>query len=195
MAAVQGDRLGAQGEGRALPARRARRGARPRRGLPRSVRRDCTTRSTTRGCTSSRSTTSRGPARASATRSSTGWRPISRKRPGRVAGRGPRAPAALRPLPDWDWDDEGRRAGDRHPLAAATTSPSSTATSTRSTTGRPGRSRTTRRARSSSRCRPRAPCRRRGPLPWDAASPDHGLGWRSITERNRAQAIEEVAFR
>jgi len=36
---------------------------------------------------------------------------------------------------------------------------------------------------------------KKGPLPWDAASPDQGLGWRSIAERKRVQAIEEVAFR
>jgi hypothetical protein len=36
---------------------------------------------------------------------------------------------------------------------------------------------------------------KKGPLPWDATSADHGLGWRSIAERNRAQAIEEVEFR
>jgi hypothetical protein len=36
---------------------------------------------------------------------------------------------------------------------------------------------------------------KKAPLPWDAASPDHGLGWRSIAERDRASEITEVAFR
>jgi hypothetical protein len=36
---------------------------------------------------------------------------------------------------------------------------------------------------------------KKAPLPWDAASPDHGLGWRSIAQRAQATEITEVAYR
>ncbi len=35
---------------------------------------------------------------------------------------------------------------------------------------------------------------KRAPLPWDAASPDHGLGWRSVTAGEGAPKIVEVAY-
>jgi Calcineurin-like phosphoesterase len=36
---------------------------------------------------------------------------------------------------------------------------------------------------------------KKAPLPWDASSPDHGLGWRSIAMRGASTRITEVAFR
>ncbi|HTA19856.1 MAG TPA: metallophosphoesterase [Polyangia bacterium] len=36
---------------------------------------------------------------------------------------------------------------------------------------------------------------KRAPLPWDAASPDHGLGWRSVAPGEAAPTIVEVAYR
>ncbi len=33
------------------------------------------------------------------------------------------------------------------------------------------------------------------PLPWDPASPDHGLGWRAVAMNERAPKLTEVAFR
>ena len=36
---------------------------------------------------------------------------------------------------------------------------------------------------------------RKAPLAWDPASPDHGLGWRSIAMQGAAARITEVPFR
>jgi len=36
---------------------------------------------------------------------------------------------------------------------------------------------------------------KKAPLPWDPASPDHGLGWRSIARANAAVKITEIAYR
>jgi hypothetical protein len=37
---------------------------------------------------------------------------------------------------------------------------------------------------------------KKAPLPWDAASPDHGLGWRSIAQRaGGAPVVTEIAYR
>jgi hypothetical protein len=36
---------------------------------------------------------------------------------------------------------------------------------------------------------------KKAPLPWDAASPDHGLGWRSIALQSGAPRLTEVPFR
>ena len=36
---------------------------------------------------------------------------------------------------------------------------------------------------------------KKGPLPWDAASPDHGLGWRSIAMRGDEPKVAEIPFR
>ena len=75
--ALQGDRLGARRQGRALHAGRARRLARQGRGLSRSSSAPRTSPSTTRACTSSPSTTSPTRPRSWATSSSPGWPPTS----------------------------------------------------------------------------------------------------------------------
>lgn len=36
---------------------------------------------------------------------------------------------------------------------------------------------------------------KKAPLPWDASSPDHGLGWRSIAMQGASMRISEVPFR
>jgi hypothetical protein len=36
---------------------------------------------------------------------------------------------------------------------------------------------------------------KRAPLPWDPASPDHGLGWRSVALGEATPRIEEIAYR
>jgi 3',5'-cyclic AMP phosphodiesterase CpdA len=36
---------------------------------------------------------------------------------------------------------------------------------------------------------------KKAPLPWDASSPDHGLGWRSIAMQGASTRITEVPFR
>jgi 3',5'-cyclic AMP phosphodiesterase CpdA len=36
---------------------------------------------------------------------------------------------------------------------------------------------------------------KKGPLPWDASSPDHGLGWRAVAMRGASAQITEVPFR
>lgn len=36
---------------------------------------------------------------------------------------------------------------------------------------------------------------KKGPLPWDASSPDHGLGWRAIAMQGASARITEVPFR
>jgi 3',5'-cyclic AMP phosphodiesterase CpdA len=36
---------------------------------------------------------------------------------------------------------------------------------------------------------------KKAPLPWDPASPDHGLGWRSVARRERELAIAEVTYK
>jgi len=36
---------------------------------------------------------------------------------------------------------------------------------------------------------------KKAPLPWDASSPDHGLGWRSIAMQGASTRIAEVPFR
>ncbi len=94
---VQGDRRRLEGQDRALHARRARRVARPRRGLQGILRRHATTPSTTRACTSSRSTTCRTPARRSATSSSRGSKADLDRLRQEGADRRADAPAAVRP--------------------------------------------------------------------------------------------------
>jgi hypothetical protein len=36
---------------------------------------------------------------------------------------------------------------------------------------------------------------KKAPLPWDPASSDHGLGWRSIAMHDGATRLTEVSFR
>jgi hypothetical protein len=36
---------------------------------------------------------------------------------------------------------------------------------------------------------------KKGPLPWDASSPDHGLGWRAVAMRGASAQIAEIPFR
>jgi hypothetical protein len=36
---------------------------------------------------------------------------------------------------------------------------------------------------------------KKSPLPWDRASPDHGLGWASVAMRGPSASATEVAFR
>jgi len=36
---------------------------------------------------------------------------------------------------------------------------------------------------------------KKGPLPWDPSSPDHGLGWRAVAMQGASARVTEVAFR